>query len=115
MNLNLSPVKSLTSVSTLDKTKDTGVNTLEECQHAVKIVLPLHLEMVGWWSLPAGQLCSQLQAVGEQIVEVLHPVVHQVPLCPVADAGAECITVTETFPETERAVDDLHFFLFVYF
>ena len=99
MNLNLGPVKRLTGVSTLDKTKDARVHTLEECQHAVKIVLPLHLEMVGWWSLPARQLCSQLQAVGEQIVEVLHPVVHQVPLCPVTDPCTELVTVTQTLPE----------------
>ena len=37
----------------------------------VLAVTHLNLEMVGWGPLPAAQLGSQLQAVGEQIVEVL--------------------------------------------
>ena len=37
----------------------------------VLAVAHLNLEMVGWGPLPAAQLGSQLQAVGEQIVEVL--------------------------------------------
>ena len=37
----------------------------------VQTATHLNLEMVGWGPLPAAQLCSQLQAVGEQIVEVL--------------------------------------------
>ena len=77
------------------------MNTLEEGQHAVEVVLPLHLEMVGWRSLPTRQLRGQLQAVGEEVVEVLHAVVHQVPLSSIADACTKCITVTEAFP-TEK-------------
>ena len=35
------------------------------------LVLVLYLEMMGGRPLPAGELCSQLQAVAEQVVEVL--------------------------------------------
>ena len=51
------------------------------------------------WLFPTRELGSDLEAVGEQIVEVLHPVVHKVPLSPVTDAGAECVRVTQTFSE----------------
>ena len=44
---------------------------------------------MSWGSLPAGQLCGELHAVGEEVVEVLHPIVHQVPLRSITDAGAE--------------------------
>ena len=39
---------------------------------------------------------TDLQAVGKEVVVVLHPVVHCVPLSPIADATAECLTVTQT-------------------
>ena len=54
--------------------------------------------MVAGGTLPAGELCSQLQAAGEQIVKVLHAIVHQVPLGAVADPSAEGVAVTQTFP-----------------
>ena len=39
---------------------------------------------------------TDLQAVGKEVVVVLHPVVHCVPLSPITDATAECLTVTQT-------------------
>ena len=51
------------------------------------------------WLFPTRELGSDLEAVGEKVVEVLHPVVHKIPLCPVTDAGAECVRVTQTFSE----------------
>ena len=51
----------------------------------VLAVTHLNLEMVCGGPLPAAQLGSQLQAVGEQIVEVLHPTLHNVPLGTIRD------------------------------
>ena len=66
--------------------------------------------MMGGRPLPAGELRSELQAVAEQVVEVLHPIIHQIPLCPVTDACTELVTVTQTFPKME--VDIIYFLVF---
>jgi len=55
------------------------VGGLQEGQEAVQVVVPLGVEEVGRGPFPAGHLDGQLQAVGEQVVVVLHTVVHQVP------------------------------------
>ena len=41
------------------------------------------------WLFPARKLGGDLQAIGKKVVEVLHPVVHEVPLRPIGDASAK--------------------------
>ena len=41
------------------------------------------------WLFPARKFGGDLQAIGKEVVEVLHPVVHEVPLRPIGDASAE--------------------------
>ena len=76
-----------------------GLDGLDVGQERLLVVLPVALERVLHGVLAAAHLHGDLHAVGEQVVEVLHPVVHKVPLCPVTDAGAECVRVTQTFSE----------------
>ena len=54
--------------------------------------------MALYWLLPAGELCRDLHAVGEEVVVVLHAVIHYVPLGTVADALGESFGMTQTFP-----------------
>ena len=50
--------------------------------------------------LATRQLCGDLHTVGEEVVVVLHPIVHHVPFSTIADALAEFVTMTQTFPVT---------------
>ena len=75
---------------------DSAVSCPEEGEHGVQVVLPLGPQPVHLGLLGARELGCDLQAVGEQVVVVLHAVVHRVPLRPRCDATAEGLTVTQT-------------------
>ena len=71
------------------------LGSLENAQQALQVVGPLHVQLtlsvtrnddddndnmvILHGLLPAAELGGDLQAVGEEVVEVLHAVVHQVP------------------------------------
>ena len=70
----------------------------EEDEHRLEIVVPLCRQFLWRRFLTAGQLCSDLHAVGEDVVVILQTVIHHVPLGPVTDTAREALTVTQTFP-----------------
>ena len=81
------------------------MDRLQKHQHGVQIVLPLNLEMTGRRSFPARKLCSDLHAVWEEVIEVLHAIVNHIPLCTVTDSLVESFTMAQTLPGNKIAVN----------
>ncbi len=71
------------------------MSLLEISQHALPVVVPLPLDAARHRILAAAELDGDLEAVGEHVVEVLHPAADDVPLCAVGDAAGEVVRLAD--------------------
>ena len=85
-----------------DETSKTPKGGLEVGKQGLLVVLPVALQLGFKRVLAAAQLDGHLHAVGEEVVEVLHPPLHDVPLGTVGDP-----TLVEQVSRTSRDVGTL--------
>ena len=66
------------------------------CSPNPPVFLPEALQLLLPRVLAAGELEGELHGVGEEVVEVLHAPLHDVPVGAVGDAAGKIVRVTQT-------------------